>query len=186
MKYLIIGLGNIGQEYAETRHNVGFMVVDKLATQANAVWETSKLAFTTEIKHKGRTLHLIKPTTYMNASGKAMNYWLQVLKIPVENSLVIVDELALPFGTLRTKPQGSSAGHNGLKDIEAILGHQNYARLRFGIGNNYAKGKQADYVLSKFDKGEAIELPLFIDKSAEIVLAFSVLGIAQTMNLYNS
>jgi PTH1 family peptidyl-tRNA hydrolase len=183
MKYLIIGLGNIGQEYAATRHNIGFMVVDKLAE--NAIWESSRLAFTTEIKHKGRSLQLIKPTTYMNLSGKAMNYWLQTLKIPVENSLVIVDELALPFGTLRMKPQGSSAGHNGLKDIEATLGHQNYPRLRFGIGNNYSKGKQADYVLSKFDSGESAELPLFIDKAAEMVLAFSVLGISQAMNLHN-
>jgi PTH1 family peptidyl-tRNA hydrolase len=185
MKYLIIGLGNIGQEYAETRHNIGFMVADKLADQAQAKWESSRLAFSTEIKHKGRSLYLIKPTTYMNLSGKAMNYWLQILKIPVENSLVIVDELALPFGTLRMKPQGSSAGHNGLKDIEATLGNQNYPRLRFGVGNNYPKGKQAEYVLSNFDKNEKIELPLFIDKAAQMVLDFSVLGITQTMNLHN-
>lgn len=185
MKYLIVGLGNIGQEYAETRHNIGFMVVDKIAQQENVTWESNRLAFTTEIKHKGRQLLLIKPTTFMNLSGKAMNYWLQTAKIPVENCLVIVDELALPFGTLRMKPQGSSAGHNGLKDIEAVLGHQNYPRLRFGIGNNYHKGKQADYVLGKFDKSEAAELPIFIDKAVEMVLSFPVLGISQTMNLYN-
>ncbi len=186
MKYLIVGLGNIGQEYMATRHNIGFMVADKLAENAeNKDWESGRLAFTTEIKHKGRILHLIKPTTYMNLSGKAMNYWLQTLKIPVENSLVIVDELALPFGTLRMKPQGSSAGHNGLKDIETTLGHQNYPRLRFGIGSNYSKGKQADYVLSKFGTGESAELGLFVDKAVEMVLAFSVLGVNQTMNLYN-
>jgi PTH1 family peptidyl-tRNA hydrolase len=185
MKYLIIGLGNIGVEYAETRHNVGFMVVDKLAQQENTTWETNRLAFTTEIKHKGRSLLLVKPTTFMNLSGKAVNYWLQISKIPIENTLVIVDELALPFGTLRMKPQGSHGGHNGLKDIEAVLSSQNYPRLRFGIGNNYPKGKQAEYVLGKFDKNDAAELPLIIDKAADMVLSFAVLGIHQTMNLYN-
>jgi peptidyl-tRNA hydrolase, PTH1 family len=185
MKYLIIGLGNIGQEYADTRHNVGFMVVDKLAAAENSAWESGRYAFSTVIKHKGRTLQLIKPTTYMNLSGKAFNYWLQTLKIPIENTLTIVDDLALPFGALRMKPQGSSAGHNGLKDIEAVLGHQNYARLRFGIGNDYPKGKQADYVLGKFASKEQAELPIFIDKAAEMVLAFSAVGISQTMTLYN-
>ncbi len=185
MKYLIIGLGNIGQEYAATRHNIGFMVVDKLAADHKTAWEIDKLAFHTEIKHKGRALHLIKPTTYMNLSGKAFNYWLQTLKIPIDNTLTIVDDLALPFGILRMKPQGSSAGHNGLKDIEAVLGNQNYARLRFGIGNDYPKGKQADYVLGKFNPNEQAELPLAIDKAADMVLAFAAVGINQTMNLYN-
>ncbi|MEQ8808449.1 MAG: aminoacyl-tRNA hydrolase, partial [Imperialibacter sp.] len=150
MKYLIAGLGNIGPEYELTRHNIGFLVLDRLAQAASASFTFNKQAYTAEIKHKGRTLHLIKPTTYMNLSGKAVAYWMQQLKVPRENILVITDDIALPFGKLRMKPKGSSAGHNGLKNIEATLGGQDYPRLRFGIGDNYSKGHQVEYVLNNF------------------------------------
>lgn len=185
MKYLIVGLGNIGPEYADTRHNIGFMVLDKLAKQENAKFYNMRLAYYTEVTHKGRTLHLIKPTTYMNLSGKAVNYWMKELKIPVENLLVIVDDIALPFGTLRLKPKGSAAGHNGLRDIEAKLGHQNYARLRFGVSDNFPKGRQVDYVLDGFDKDEIPELPALIDRSIEMVKSYAAVGAELTMTRFN-
>src|ERR1700744_4647911 len=185
MKYLIVGLGNIGQEYADTRHNIGFMVLDEMAKQENAKFYNMRLGYYTEIAYKGRTLHLIKPTTYMNLSGKAVNYWMNELKIPVENVLVIVDDIALPFTVLRLKPQGSAAGHNGLKHIEFTLGHNNYARLRFGVGNNYPKGRQVDYVLSGFDDDEQPELPALIDRSIEMIKSFATIGTELTMTKYN-
>jgi peptidyl-tRNA hydrolase, PTH1 family len=185
MKYLIIGLGNIGAEYAETRHNIGFMVVDKLAQKFEAKFDSGRYAFVSEIKHKGRSITLIKPTTYMNASGKAVNFWLKELKIPIENSLTIVDELAIDFGKIRIRANGSSAGHNGLKDIEATLETQNYPRLRFGIGNNYAKGRQVDYVLSKFSFEEQKELDFLIDAAGDAVLTFCTAGITTAMNQFN-
>src|ERR1700744_2812072 len=157
MKYLVVGLGNIGPEYADTRHNIGFMVLDEMAKRENIKFSSMRLAYYTEIGYKGRTLHLIKPTTYMNLSGKAVNYWMNELKIPVQNVLIVVDDIALPLGTLRLKPQGSAAGHNGLKHIEMMLGHNNYARLRFGVSDNFPKGRQADYVLSGFDDDEQPE-----------------------------
>jgi peptidyl-tRNA hydrolase, PTH1 family len=185
MKYLIVGLGNIGAEYAETRHNIGFMVVDRLAQKFELSFESSRHAFVTEIKHKGRSITLIKPTTYMNLSGKALNYWLKELKIPVENSLTIVDDLAIDFGKIRIRTNGSSAGHNGLKDIEATLETQNYPRLRFGIGNNYPKGRQVDYVLGKFSYEEQKELDLSIENAMEAVLTFCTAGITTAMNQFN-
>lgn len=185
MKYLIVGLGNIGPEYAETRHNIGFMVLDELAKQESARFQSSRLAYYTEVSHKGRTLCLIKPTTYMNLSGKALNHWMKDLKIPVENVLVIVDDLALPLGTLRLKPKGSAAGHNGLKNIEEVLGNNNYARLRFGIGDNYPKGRQVDFVLSKFDKDELPELPALVDRSIDMVKSFAAIGTELTMTRFN-
>lgn len=185
MKYLIVGLGNIGPEYADTRHNIGFMVLDELAKQEGTRFQNSRLAYYTEVSFKGRTLCLIKPTTYMNLSGKALSYWMKDLKIPVENVLVIVDDLALPLGTLRLKPKGSAAGHNGLKNIEAVLGNSNYARLRFGIGDNYPKGRQVDFVLSAFDKDEQPELPALIDRSIEMVKSFATIGTELTMTRYN-
>jgi PTH1 family peptidyl-tRNA hydrolase len=185
MKYLIVGLGNIGPEFADTRHNAGFMVADKLARLHGATFAVEKHAYVAEAKYKGRTLCLIKPTTYMNLSGRAVNYWLQTLKIPVEHLLVIVDDVALPFGKLRLRPAGSSAGHNGLKDIEATLGHQNYHRLRFGIGDNYAKGRQVDYVLGKFTKEETAELDFALQKAVDMVLSFGTVGAAQTMTQFN-
>lgn len=185
MKYLIIGLGNIGPEYADTRHNIGFMILDELAKQENAKFYNMRLAYYTEVSYKSRQLYLIKPTTYMNLSGKALNYWMKELKIPIENVLVLVDDLALPLGTLRLKPKGSAAGHNGLKHIEQTLGHNNYARLRFGIDANYPKGKQVDYVLSGFDDDEQPELPALIDRSIEMIKSFATAGVELTMTRFN-
>ncbi|MDN5289148.1 MAG: Peptidyl-tRNA hydrolase [Mucilaginibacter sp.] len=185
MKYLIVGLGNIGPEYADTRHNIGFMILDELAKQESAKFHHMRLAYYTEVSFKGRMLHLIKPTTYMNLSGKALNHWMKDLKIPIENVLVVVDEIALPFGTLRLKPKGSAAGHNGLKNIEATLGHNNYARLRFGVGDDFPKGRQIDYVLSGFDDDEKPELPALIDRSIEMIKGFATIGTELTMTRYN-
>jgi peptidyl-tRNA hydrolase, PTH1 family len=185
MKYLIAGLGNIGPEYELTRHNIGFLVLDRLAQAESASFTFNKQAYTAEIKHKGRTLHLIKPTTYMNQSGKAVAYWMQQLKVPRENILVITDDIALPFGKLRMKPKGSSAGHNGLKNIEATLGGQDYARLRFGIGDNYSKGHQVEYVLNNFSREEMALLPERMDKSIDMILSFAAIGIERTMNFFN-
>lgn len=186
MKYLIAGLGNIGPEYELTRHNIGFLVLDRLADEHKVTFELTRHAEKTELKYKGRQLHFIKPTTYMNLSGKAVAYWLQELNIPKENLLVVVDDLALPFGTLRMRTKGSSAGHNGLKNLEQLLGGQDYARLRFGIGDEFHKGQQIDYVLSNFSKKEFEELPTLMDKASEMIFSFCTLGAARTMSLYNS
>ena len=185
MNYLVVGLGNIGPEYADTRHNIGFMVLDELARQENARFHNMRLAYYTEVTHKARTLFLIKPTTYMNLSGKAVKHWMQELKIPAENILVVVDDIALPFGTLRLKPKGSAAGHNGLKHIEAMLGHNNYARLRFGVSDDFPKGRQVDYVLDGFDKEEIPELPALIDRSIEMIKSFVTIGSELTMTRFN-
>jgi len=185
MKYLIVGLGNIGPEYADTRHNIGFMVADELAKQSHSSFFNMRLAYYTEFAYKSRKVFVIKPTTYMNLSGKALNYWMQELRIPVENILVIVDDLALPFGTIRLKPKGSAAGHNGLKSIEAVLGDNNYARLRFGIGDSFPKGRQVDYVLSGFDPDEQKEIPALIDRSVEFINSFLTTGAELTMTRLN-
>ncbi len=185
MKYLIAGLGNIGPEYAFTRHNIGFMVLDRLAAQNDFKFSFEKLAFVAEWKHKGRQFYFIKPTTFMNLSGKAIRYYMDQYKIPVENLLVVTDELQLPFGTLRMKPKGSNGGHNGLRNIEEILGTAEYARLRFGIGNNFPRGRQVDYVLKPFSNDEMIELPIFLDRAGEIVVSFCTLGVQYAMNNYN-
>ena len=185
MKYLIVGLGNIGPEYADTRHNIGFMVADELAKQSHSSFFNMRLAYYTEFAYKSRKVFVIKPTTYMNLSGKALNYWMQELRIPAENILVIVDDLALPFGTIRLKPKGSAAGHNGLKSIEAVLGDNNYARLRFGIGDSFPKGRQVDYVLSSFDPDEQKEIPSLIDRSVEFINSFITTGAELTMTRLN-
>lgn len=185
MKYLIVGLGNIGPEYRDTRHNIGFMVADELARAGGVGFTNLRLAYYTELNYKGRQLHVIKPTTYMNLSGKAVNFWMRELKIPLENVLVIVDDLAIPFGALRLKPKGGSAGHNGLKSIEALVGGQNYARLRFGIGDDFPKGRQVDYVLSSFDDHEQAELPALIDRAIEIIQSFVCIGTELTMTRFN-
>lgn len=185
MQFLIAGLGNIGAEYELTRHNIGFLVADQLADEHGVDFTTSRLADKAEFRHKGRTIHIIKPNTYMNLSGKAVSYWLQALKIPRENLLVIVDEIALPFGTLRLRPKGSAGGHNGLKNIEATLGDQAYPRLRFGVGSEFSKGQQVDYVLSNFSQEQFTELPGLIKKANEMVLSFCTIGIEKTMSLYN-
>ncbi|HEY9005505.1 MAG TPA: aminoacyl-tRNA hydrolase, partial [Ohtaekwangia sp.] len=177
--------GNIGPEYELTRHNIGFLVLDQLADQQKATFTTDRLAEKADFKFKGRSIHLIKPTTYMNLSGKAIAYWLQDLKIPKENLLVIVDDLALPFGSLRMRTRGSSAGHNGLKNIEQLLSGQDYPRLRFGIGNDFGKGQQVDFVLSNFSQDEFKQLPEVINKANEMVLSFCTIGAERTMNHFN-
>ncbi len=186
MKYLVVGLGNIGPEYELTRHNIGFLVLDRLAEKFDGKFESGRLAFTAEIKHKGRTLILVKPTTFMNLSGKALNYWMKEHKIPVENTITITDDVALPFGKLRMRPKGSNGGHNGLGNIQEVLGGDSYPRIRFGIGDNYPKGKQIDYVLGNFTKDEFAELPIFMDKAIDGVLSFVTLGMEKTMNSFNT
>ncbi|MBI5219728.1 MAG: aminoacyl-tRNA hydrolase [Bacteroidia bacterium] len=186
MKYLIAGLGNIGVEYQNTRHNSGFMILDAFAKASNIVFTGSRYAFTAALRYKGRTFLLIKPTTFMNLSGKAVNYWLQKENIPVGNMLVVCDDIALPFGTIRLRPKGSDAGHNGLKDISEILGHENYARLRFGIGNDFYKGGQVDYVLSEWMPGEKKLLPARIDIAIDAIKSFGTSGITFAMNNFNN
>jgi peptidyl-tRNA hydrolase, PTH1 family len=185
MKFLIAGLGNIGPEYELTRHNIGFLVLDQLADQHKVDFTSGRLADKTEFKFKGKHIHLIKPTTFMNLSGKSIAYWMNDLKIPKENVLVIVDDLALPFGTLRMRTKGSAAGHNGLKNIELLLGGQEYSRLRFGIGNEFSKGQQVDFVLSNFSQDEFKTLPDVIKKANEMIMSFCLIGAAKTMSLYN-
>jgi PTH1 family peptidyl-tRNA hydrolase len=185
MKYLIVGLGNIGPEYADTRHNAGFMILDELAKQENLKFYNMRLGYYAEMAYKARTLYLIKPTTYVNLSGKAVSYWMSTLKIPAENVLIVVDEIALPFGTLRLKPKGSAGGHNGLKNIEAMLGHSEYARLRVGVGNDFPKGRQVNYVLNGFEKEELPELPALIDRAIEMIKSFTTIGTELTMTRYN-
>lgn len=185
MKFLIVGLGNIGPEYTDTRHNIGFNIADALVKDMGGNFELLKLAYYAEVGFKGKKLYVIKPTTFMNLSGKAVNYWMRDLKIQPENVLVVVDDLALPMGKLRLKLQGSSAGHNGLKSIEELCGGQNYARLRFGIGDNFRKGMQAQYVLGPFDKDEQKDLPLLINRSVSLIKSFVTVGGPQTMTLFN-
>lgn len=185
MKYLIAGLGNIGPEYELTRHNIGFLVADQLADEHQATFKTERLADRAEFRFKGKTIHVIKPNTYMNLSGKAVAYWMNDLKIPKENVLVIVDEIALPFGSLRMRTKGSAAGHNGLKNIELTLGGQDYSRLRFGIGSEFSKGQQVDFVLSNFTQEEFEKLPAIIKKANEMVISFCTIGPERTMSLFN-
>jgi PTH1 family peptidyl-tRNA hydrolase len=186
MKYLIVGLGNIGPEYHETRHNIGFMAVDALAQSAGVFFSDNRYGATATVKVKGRTLILLKPATFMNLSGNAVRYWLQKENIPVENMLVIVDDLALPTGTLRLKPKGSDAGHNGLKNIQEILGSPNYNRLRFGIGNDFQKGAQVDYVLGRFSEEDQKILEPKLKQAEEIIKSFCLAGVQNTMNQFNN
>ncbi len=185
MKYLIAGLGNIGPEYEITRHNIGFLILDRLADEQNATFKQDKLAYTTEVKHKGRTLVLVKPSTYMNLSGKAVNHHLAINKIPKERLLVITDDIALPYGKIRLKPKGSAGGHNGLKNIEQLTGGANYPRLRFGVGDDFYKGQQVDYVLSPFKKEEFDALVEHMDRAIEALLSFCTIGLERTMNYFN-
>lgn len=185
MKYLIVGLGNIGSDYENTRHNIGFNTLDAFAKASNVVFEPNRLADTATVKHKGRVLLLIKPTTYMNLSGKAVNYWMQAEKIPLERVLIITDDIALPFGSLRLKVKGSDGGHNGLKNIQEILGTQNYARLRFGVGSEFSKGSQVQYVLGKWDEEEAKALPERLEKCVQIIAAFTTNSLARVMSDFN-
>ena len=185
MKFLIVGLGNIGAEYTNTRHNIGFMVLDSLANTKEAKFETKRYADISEIRHKGKSIYLIKPSTYMNLSGKAVNYWLQELKVSQENLLVITDDIALPFGKIRLRPKGSDGGHNGLKHINETLQSENYARMRIGVGNDFPKGFQAEYVLSPFDAAQEEKLPELLEESQKAVLSFCLEGISIAMNRHN-
>lgn len=186
MKYLIVGLGNPGDKYEETRHNIGFKVVDLLARNLDGKFAANKHADVSEVKFKGRTLILIKPTTFMNLSGKAVNYWMESEKIPVENLLVITDDIALPFGKLRMKAKGSDGGHNGLKDIQTVLKTSEYPRLRFGVGNDFLPGRQADYVLGEWDKPEKNALQERLEVCLEFIKSFTTIGIAMTMTNWNN
>lgn len=185
MKFLIVGLGNIGAEYELTRHNIGFLVADYLADEAKVSFKSERLASTTYFKHKGKQIHLIKPSTYMNLSGKAVNYWMQLLKVPIGQTLIITDDIALPLGKIRMRAKGSSAGHNGLQNIEDTIG-SNYPRLRVGIGSDFPKGRQVDYVLSRFTEEEFKILPGIIKNAGEAALSFCTIGIERTMNFFNS
>lgn len=185
MKYLIIGLGNIGEEYKHTRHNIGFDIVEFIAEEFSAVFEVKRYASVAKIRVKSAELVLIKPSTYMNLSGDAVRYWMEVEKVPIDRVLVVVDDLALPFGTLRLKPKGSDAGHNGLKDIALKLKSNAYARLRFGLGNNFSQGRQVEFVLGAFNNEERTEIPNLLKKCSEIVKSFALSGLQRTMNQYN-
>ena len=184
-KFLIIGLGNIGAEYVNTRHNIGFKILDALAGASNISFEPNRYADTAKLKIKGRPVTLVKPTTYMNLSGKAVNYYLQAEKIDPENILIVTDDLALPFGTLRMRSKGSDGGHNGLKHIIQTLNSSQFTRIRFGVGNEFLKGKQVDYVLGEWSSEEEEQLKERINTSIEMVKSFVAIGAPQTMTQYN-
>ena len=185
MNFLIVGLGNIGSEYAQTRHNIGFRVLDALAKASNLVFEDKRYGAVTTLKVKNQTLTLLKPSTYMNLSGNAVRYWMNEKKIPLENVLVVVDDLSLPFGQLRMRPGGSEAGHNGLKHISSVLGTQQYARLRFGIGNDFPRGGQVDFVLGEFTDEDLKTMDERLEMAGEMVKSFALSGIQFTMNHFN-
>ena len=185
MKYLVVGLGNIGTEYADTRHNIGFKVLDALAGVSNTLFTTARYGDVAELRHKGRTLVLLKPSTYMNLSGKAVRYWLDTEKIPRENLLVVSDDIALPFGTLRMRPKGSAGGHNGLKNIAELLGTEEFARVRFGVGGDFPRGHQVDYVLGEWTPEEREAMPARLHLFGEAILSFATIGVERTMNLFN-
>ncbi len=184
-KYLIVGLGNIGKEYENTRHNIGFMVLDALAEASNTAFMTDRYSFRNQLKYKGKALILIKPTTYMNLSGKAVKYWMTKESIPIDQIMVVVDDIALPFGTVRIRQNGNNGGHNGLANIDELLGSNNYPRLRFGIGNDFSKGKQVDYVLSSFNSDEQKLLPFYFERMKKALFSFVSEGIQNCMNEYN-
>lgn len=186
MNYLVVGLGNIGSEYADTRHNVGFMVLDAWAQASNAVFKPQRYGDVAEISFKGRNITLLKPSTYMNLSGNAVRYWVNKLKLPLENLLIICDDLNLPFSTLRMRKKGSDGGHNGLKNIQELLGTQDYARIRIGIGNNFAKGGQVDFVIGQMTPEEKNAMPEICDKVIEGIKSFTTIGIDRTMNSFNT
>lgn len=186
MKFLIAGLGNMDIDYFGTRHNIGFDVVDLIASRQNLKWDSGKYVHKTEMKYKGKTLVLIKPTTYMNLSGKAVKYWMDLEKIPIQNILVVLDDLNIDFGKLRIKTEGSDGGHNGLKDIQFMLGTNKYPRLRVGIGNNFHKGAQVNFVLGKWSEEENKILQELISQAADACLSYCTAGFANTSNKYNS
>ncbi|WP_081208463.1 aminoacyl-tRNA hydrolase [Salegentibacter sediminis] len=184
-KFLIVGLGNIGPKYENTRHNIGFKILDFLAEKEEISFTTDKLGDIARFKYKGRSFILLKPSTYMNLSGKAVNYWLQKEKVPLENMLVITDDLNLDFGTIRLKTKGSDGGHNGLKDIQNTLNTTKYNRFRFGISDEFSKGQQVDYVLGEWGEDELKKLPERLEKSRELIKSFGTAGVNNTMNTFN-
>ncbi len=186
MKYLIVGLGNIGDEYRGTRHNIGFRILDAFAEASNISFKTERYGDIAEMRLKNKLLVLLKPSTYMNLSGNAVRYWQQKENIPLENILVLVDDLALPFGAIRIKPSGSDAGHNGLKNIAQMLGTQNYARLRFGIGNDFPRGCQIDYVLGHFTLDQRQQLPVRVDLAVDAIKDYVLQGLQKAMCDYNN
>jgi peptidyl-tRNA hydrolase, PTH1 family len=185
LKYLIAGLGNIGNEYQNTRHNIGFTILDALSGVSNIAFEDKRYGSVAQYKFKGRIFVLLKPSTYMNLSGMAVNYWLKKENIPVENLLVLTDDLALPFGTVRIRPKGGAGGHNGLNSIIELLGTSDFARVRFGIGNNFYSGKQVDYVLSKWTTEEEKALPEKLNNCIEIIKSYGTIGLELTMSSFN-
>lgn len=185
-KFLIVGLGNIGTEYKHTRHNIGFDIVEAFVLKHGGFFKLDRLAEVAEVKWKGKIFICVKPTTYMNLSGKAFKYWLDKEKISIENTLTIVDDLALPISKLRLRASGSDAGHNGLKDIQLMLATDQYPKLRFGIGNNFSKGMQAEFVLSKWLPAEQLIVNKKIDKCIEVIESFAAIGLERTMNTVNN
>lgn len=185
MKYLIVGLGNIGSEYAETRHNIGFKIVDALAKASTSVFKTSRLGDMCEVKHKGRTFVLVKPNTYMNLSGKAVQYWMSETKVPLDKVLIITDDIALDTGVIRIRAKGSDGGHNGLKSINLVLGRQDYPRLRFGVGKDFGKGQQVDYVLGEWTSEDLEIINPKVEKAVEAVKAFGTMELRFVMNQFN-
>jgi len=186
MKYLIVGLGNIGKEYEETRHNIGFKILDALAKASNIVFSTQRYGDLATLKHKGRTYILLKPNTFMNLSGNAVRYWMQKENIPAERTLILADDLALPFGKIRIRTSGSDGGHNGFKNINEVLGNNNYPRLRFGIAAEFSKGHQVNYVLGEWNAEEKNNLPARIEIASQAVLAFGLLDIGKVMSEFNA
>ena len=185
MKYLVVGLGNIGMEYAATRHNIGFRVLDALAEASNISFTTVRYGAMATLKHRGRTIFLLKPSTYMNLSGKAVRYWMDQERIPRETLLVVSDDIALPFGTFRMRKNGSEGGHNGLRNITELLGDNQYARLRFGVGGDFPRGHQVDYVLGDFSDEENKLMPERLKLFGDAILSFVSVGADRTMNTYN-
>lgn len=185
MNFLIAGLGNIGIEYDQTRHNVGFMALDFFAKKHNLSFSTDRLASVASFKFKGKNIHFIKPTTFMNLSGRAVSYWMMQHKVPIENILVLCDDLNLPFETIRIRAKGSSGGQNGLNNINEILATENYSRMRIGIGNDFPKGRQVDYVLGRFSMEQSEKIPLLFEKTTDAILSFCTEGIGQAMTKYN-
>ncbi len=186
MKYLVVGLGNIGSDYAHTRHNIGFDILDALAGASNITFKDKRYGFVVEMKYRARTYWLLKPSTYVNLSGNAVRFWLKKLKLPTENLLVVLDDIALPFGTMRLRARGGDAGHNGLAHINTILGTSGYARLRFGIGDDFFSGQQVNYVLGAWTEEQEKLLPERIEMAGEIIKSIGVIGLQRTMNLFNN
>ena len=184
-KFLIVGLGNIGEKYDNTRHNIGFKILDELAKEKDISFETQKLGSIASFRFKGKTLVLLKPSTFMNLSGKALKYWMQKEKIKLENVLIVTDDLNIDFGTIRLKAKGSDGGHNGLRDIQEKLGTSSYPRFRFGVGSNFSKGRQVDYVLGEWTAEEQSQLIERLPKAVEVILSFATQGLGNTMNYFN-